>query len=249
MRTLEKTMLCIILTTSMLGNAQSKKTVQTTNSIKVNQQIKKSESYSSIKIGNQEWMQKNLDVSNFQNGDMILEAKTKQEWIKADKEKKPAWCYYQVGYSESAKFGNPEKSKKYGKLYNWYAVNDKRGSSPKGWKVASTNDWTELVQNLGGEETAGRELKSVTGWENIQGDKGNGTNGSGFNAVPGGERSNGGDFLSVGDSAIFWCSNQTEEGRIFYFTINGRGQVDDTFVVHLDEGNKKEQGYSVRCIK
>ena len=50
--------------------------------------------YKTIKIGNQKWMAENLSVSNFRNGDPIAEIKTDVEWVKADKEGKPAWCYY-----------------------------------------------------------------------------------------------------------------------------------------------------------
>ena len=47
-----------------------------------------------IKIGDQIWMVKNLDVDTFKNGEPILEAKTEEEWVNAGKKKRPAWCYY-----------------------------------------------------------------------------------------------------------------------------------------------------------
>jgi uncharacterized protein (TIGR02145 family) len=58
-----------------------------------------------------------------------------EEWEKAGNEGKPAWCFYN---------NDPEMGQHYGKLYNWYAVNDPRGLAPEGWHVASDDEWTQL---------------------------------------------------------------------------------------------------------
>ena len=79
--------------------------------------ISKTDSIPSIKIGNQIWMAGNLNVDTFLNGDTIPEAKTDNEWIKAGHKGKPAWCYYANDDSNGID---------YGKLYNWFAVNDKK---------------------------------------------------------------------------------------------------------------------------
>jgi uncharacterized protein (TIGR02145 family) len=81
-----------------------------------------------IKIGTQIWATRNLDASTFRNGDTIPEAKTDEEWKAAGNDKKPAWCYYN---------NDPANGKKYGKLYNYYAVKDKRGLAPEGWHIPS----------------------------------------------------------------------------------------------------------------
>ena len=49
--------------------------------------------YDSIKIGNQEWMTRNLDVDRFRNGDLIPHIKSNEEWEKARENEQPAWCY------------------------------------------------------------------------------------------------------------------------------------------------------------
>jgi len=79
--------------------------------------------YESIKIGNQEWMTRNLDVDRFRNGDLIPHVKLDVEWEETRRKGQPAWCYYD---------NDPENGKKYGKLYNWCAVNDPRGLAPDG---------------------------------------------------------------------------------------------------------------------
>jgi uncharacterized protein (TIGR02145 family) len=71
-----------------------------------------------IKLGTQTWMQENLNLDKFSNGESIPEAKTNKEWENAGKNQQPAWCYYE---------NDSKRGSKYGKLYNWYAVNDSRG--------------------------------------------------------------------------------------------------------------------------
>lgn len=90
-----------------------------------------------ITFGNQTWTVRNLNVDTFRNGDRIKEVKTKEEWVKLYDSKQPAWCYYD--------FDNTNESK-YGKLYNWYAINDPRGLAPKGWHIPNSRDWDSLIQ-------------------------------------------------------------------------------------------------------
>ena len=107
---------------------------------------------SSVKIGNQIWMTQNLKVAHFRNGDSVPYAKTAEEWEKAGKEQKPAWCYYN---------NDPANDSKYGKLYNWYAVNDPRGLAPAGWHIPSDVEWKQLTDFIGGNQAAGKKLKSI----------------------------------------------------------------------------------------
>ena len=109
-----------------------------------------------VKIGTQVWTSKNLEVSTFRNGEAIPEAKSKEEWAKAGVNRQPAWCYYD---------NDPNNGKKYGKLYNWYAVNDSRGLAPKGYYIPSDAEWTVLTDFLGGDGKAGEKMKSKSGWK------------------------------------------------------------------------------------
>lgn len=133
----------------------------------------KSQELSEVKIGGQIWAAKNLEATTFRNGDVILEAKTKKEWTKACNESIPCWSYYKF---------DSKNGDKYGKLYNIYAVNDKRGLAPMGWHIPSDAEWSLLTDILGGEKQAGKKMKSTGGWKG----NGNGNNESGFNALPSG---------------------------------------------------------------
>jgi serine/threonine protein kinase len=92
-----------------------------------------------VTIGNQIWMTKNLNVDKFRNGDPIPEAKTDEEWLKAGKNEHPAWCYYD---------NDPKNGEQYGKLYNWFAVNDPRGLAPNGWHIPKNKEWDLLISEL-----------------------------------------------------------------------------------------------------
>ena len=104
----------------------------------------------SVTIGTQTWTTKNLDVATFRNGDAIPQAKTDKEWQAAGDNKQPAWCYYD---------NDPKNGTKYGKLYNWYAVNDVRGLAPVGYHIPTDTEWTKLSDYLGGEDYAENKMK------------------------------------------------------------------------------------------
>ena len=107
-----------------------------------------------VTIGSQVWMTKNLEVCNFRNGEIIPEAKTPEEWEAAKENKQAAWCYYD---------NNPANGTKYGKLYNWYAVNDPRGLSPSGWYIPTDEEWEVFENSLGSEPGNKMKIAPVYG--------------------------------------------------------------------------------------
>jgi uncharacterized protein (TIGR02145 family) len=194
-----------------------------------------------VTIGTQVWTTKNLDVSTFRNGDSIPECKTNEEWEKAGQNNQPAWCYYE---------NNPANGAKYGKLYNWNAVNDPRGLAPEGFHIPSNSEWTQLIDFCGGLEIAGVKLKSSVGWNKFQQGSGNGTNSSGFNALPGGYRS---VFVSdredLGFGAIlysgYWWSSTSDNPECIGKSLrNNFKEIKNVKIILNSIG-----GYSVRCIK
>jgi len=187
--------------------------------------------FKEVKIGKQIWMAENLNVDKFRNGDPIPEAKTDGEWERAGENKQPAWCYYN---------NDPTNGAKYGKLYNWYAINDARGLAPKGWHVPSDNEWTSPTNYLGAIEIAGKKMKSSSGW---YGNDGNGTNESGFNGLPGGSRFSDGPFSDVGKDGNWWSSTELSTGLAWYRVLG----YDDGSVFR--DLNDKGDGFSVRCLR
>jgi|SRR5690554_1333320 len=187
-----------------------------------------------VTIGKQVWMTQNLNVDKFRNGDPIPEAKTKEEWRKAGENGEPAWSYYN---------NNPDNGDRYGKLYNWYAVNDPRGLAPEGWKIPSDEEWSRLVDFLGGQSVAGTKMKSTDFWADYEGKSGNGTNESGFSGLPGGYRNIFGAFFDIGEYGDWWSSTEYIAG-----TAWSRNLVYDNGNVSRN-GTIKKSGFSVRCLR
>ena len=192
-----------------------------------------------VKIGTQTWAITNLNVITFNNGDTIPEAKTKEAWNKAGTDGKPAWCYYN---------NDKNNGPKYGKLYNWYAVNDQRGLAPNGWHVPSLGDWYLLIRHLAGQvegNDAGTKMKSTRNWAMCNGGYGNGTNTSGFAGFPGGNRGNGGTFNFIGHMGSWWTSSSssTESPIAWYLYLSCGDGTAWTY-----PGYNQSYGLSVRCI-
>ncbi|MFZ4569029.1 MAG: fibrobacter succinogenes major paralogous domain-containing protein [Bacteroidota bacterium] len=185
-----------------------------------------------VVIGNQIWMKENLSVSVFRNGDPIPYASNYEEWGESSINQKPAYCYYG---------DNPLNESKYGKLYNWYAVNDPRGLAPKGWHIPSDAEWTKLSDYLGGAPVAGGKMKSSYGWlsPNL-----GGNNLSGFNGFPGGFRDLDWIFKDSSKIGSWWTTTEAING----VTSHNRSLVYDYTV--LDRFSYTQSGgLSVRCIK
>ncbi len=104
---------------------------------------------------------KPLNVKTFNNGDLIYEAKSLNDWYEYGNSKKPCWAYYQFDSSNG---------EKYGILYNWFAITDARGIVPKGWHIPSDNEWNTIVEGLG-EKEAGSKIKEVAALTGYIGDK------------------------------------------------------------------------------
>ncbi|WP_259068987.1 fibrobacter succinogenes major paralogous domain-containing protein [Mucilaginibacter sp. X4EP1] len=233
---MSKSKICIVLSLVLMlfscTQPQSKVSSQAKSETKKIDTV----TYKSVVIGNQEWMSENLNTSQFRNGDTIMQAKTNQEWENAFQSKTAAWCYYN---------NNPENGKKYGRLYNHWAVIDGRGLAPNGWQIPNQQDFQNLIDYLGS-DSAAVILKSKTGWQ-----EGNGLNSVGFNALPAGERDGGilinnedGKYDSckyMGQQSCFWSSDATEFQLSYFYPDNRRFYLISPLVQGL--------GLSVRCFK
>ena len=178
-----------------------------------------------VTIGAQVWTTQNLNVSTYRNGNAIPQITNATDWANATQ---GAWCYYN---------NDPANGSIYGKLYNWYAVNDPRGLAPAGYHIPTDAEWTTLQNTLGTD--AGIQMKSTSGWDSI----GNGTNSTGFEGLPGGGRNFDGTFNGIGIGGYWWSSTENSTTfawlRMLYFNVSS-----------VNGGYwGKEAGFSVRCIK
>jgi uncharacterized protein (TIGR02145 family) len=188
--------------------------------------------YKTVKIGNQIWMAENLNVSKFSNGELIKEVKSYQEWLNANNSNIPAWCYYEFDIKNAG----------YGKLYNFFAVNDPRGLAPKGWHIPTDQEWSNLIKFNGSDKISTDKLKSNFGWFDWDGKSSSGNNNTGFNCIPSGALYVDGNFTSIGKEAYFWSSTLEDESTStsWYHYIND---------VTTRAWNFHFAHLSVRCIK
>jgi uncharacterized protein (TIGR02145 family) len=190
--------------------------------------------YTSVKIGNQEWLVENLKTTRYRNGDLIGTTSSPTLDITNESSPKYQWAYH----------GNESNVNAYGRLYTWYTVTDSRNICPTGWHVATAEEWNMLVTFSGGYSVAGGKLKE-TGTIHWQSPNGGATNETGFTALPGGSRNIDGTFTSIGNFGFWWSfleySYSTSSVWIMYLNKENSDVYSDYYA--------KNYGYSVRCIK
>ena len=135
-------------------------------------------------------------------------------------------------YNDSSKY-----CKKYGRLYSWSAANK---ACPEGWHLPTIDEFKTLFATVGKQSTAGKKLKSVSGWNK----DGNGTDDFGFTALPAGIRYGKDKYYNyVGHHANFWSSIKNGSDSADY--VNMFYGYDSVHVFVHD----KNDGMSVRCLK
>jgi uncharacterized protein (TIGR02145 family) len=170
----------------------------------------------------------------FRNVNKIKQAKSVRKWKRLGKKHKAAWCYYENKTANGIT---------YGKLYNWYAVNDERGLAPCGWHVPTDLEWNQLSEFLGGEDVAGSKMKTAKGWKEHINNLSDGTNKSGFTGLPGGYRFSNGLFFYKGNCGYWWSSTIDSIKNAFYRDLSY-----DKSSLERDT-NECVNGLSVRCLK
>ena len=186
-------------------------------------------SYGTVTIAGKAWTTENLAVAHYRNGDPIPEIKDSLEWAKATT---GAWCYNQ---------NNADNGKTYGKLYNWYAVNDPRGLAPKGWHVATDAEWQAASAELGGDSESAGAMKADGLWKNNSAIN---AHPSGLNLLPSGaRRDNDGYYLPPGEYGRFWSATESSPESAWGYSISYYDNA-------LRRGKANHHiGFAVRCVK
>jgi uncharacterized protein (TIGR02145 family) len=125
---------------------------------------------------------------------------------------------------------------KYGRLYDWITA---LTACPAGFHLPSDGEWTTLTDYVGGEDVAGKKLKSIKGWNK----KGNGTDNYGFSALPGGNNY-GGSFGNAGDAGFWWNTTEYDAD-----SAKARCMLYSFESAYGDDYDKKSFLFSVRCVQ
>jgi len=196
-------------------------------------------SYATVLIGEQCWFAENLRSNHYRNGDEIPGELSDAEWSSTSEGAQAIYDNASVNLAD------------YGRLYNWFAVDDSRGLCPIGWHVPSDDEFKSLEIELGMTEAEasseqwrgsdqGTQLKSAPSdtpaW--------NGTNTSGFSAIPGGFRYyNSGTYSNIGVRNYLWTATSANVPSAYLRRLDsGQNNV-------YRVGDRKLYGWSVRCIQ
>jgi len=191
--------------------------------------------YATVEIGSQCWFAENLRVENYTDGTPIPDGLDFATWSTTPNG--AMTVYDEGGPDEACNLAY------YGRLYNYYAVSTDN-LCPTGWHVSTDDDWVTLVSNYGGvgDATAATPLKATASdspaW--------NGTNTSGFRAVPGAARYSDENFLYGGEEANFWALGSTDNGGIVSYDIYSLENWDG---VQRSTWWTANDGFSVRCVR
>jgi uncharacterized protein (TIGR02145 family) len=229
--------------------------------------------YSTVIIGNQEWMAENLRVTKYNNGNDIPTGLSNAAWGSTT-----GGAYAIYPHGDIAGLNSDEEVlEAYGALYNWYAVTDSRGLCPEGWSVPSHDDWTQLEQYicnaLGNSdcETQFPYDNTTTDWRGtnegnalkscLQGSSpleccdtslhprwdSDGTHYGfdefGFSALPGGYRNSGGSYINIGIVSAWWSS--TGSSTTAWLRVKGSNHGN----VRRHNFSAKTYGDTIRCFR
>ena len=192
--------------------------------------------YETVQIGVQCWFAENLRAENYSSGDVISANLDASEW--------------EIATSGAvALYGNDASNlETYGRLYNWYSVEDARGLCPNDWHVPSDLEWIWLEVHAGMSETEaiglgwrggdeGSSLKSASAW--------NGSGSLGFEALPAGRVNGYGTSEQLQGCSYFWSSTPINEIGAWYRKL----ELTQDGIYRDGLGSWSKNGYSVRCLK
>lgn len=206
-------------------------------------------SYQVVEINGRCWMAENLKTTKFRNGTDIINAVDNQQWLD-NASGAYSWYDNDITWKDL-----------YGGLYNFAAVKNIHALCPEGWYVPTRQELTDLKFSMTNNQQVpdARTAKSCRQVNSPNGDdcattqhprwdenaSHAGVNTYGFSALPGGERSNSGQFLKLGESAYWWSSSVSEQFPTSSWYMNmdyNNSTIDVSFAI-------ARLGNSVRCIK
>ena len=227
--------------------------------------------YETVQIGSQCWFADNLRVTHYRNGDAIPSHLSDSAWAETTE---GAVAVYGEGLSNCSSnevqydynmCDDSVSLSTFGRLYNWYAVDDVRSLCPQGWSVPTDQEWAVMEMVLGVQESEAFsvgergadanlsiQMKAPTEWPSYSGSQYWYTNSSGFSALPSGRRWQDGSFSNGGYYSMYWTSSPNDE--LSYSSEPGeaawyRWLSSSDLGVSRYDFNNLTHGYSVRCIK
>ncbi len=190
--------------------------------------------YRTVTIGDQVWLAEGLRSTRFQDGSAV----------------------------RSGVIPNDDEANllKYGRLYNWHDVADERNLCPKGWRVATDEDWKTLERSIGmseeelhqegwrgGDQDIGLQLKEAQTDGPFKKVDQSLVNKHKFFARPAGVKWNG-FYITEGAYTEFWTADSASDSKGIIRTLayswwnSHKGEI-------RRATSSKEYMFSVRCVR
>ncbi|TVQ08061.1 MAG: hypothetical protein EA361_17315, partial [Bacteroidetes bacterium] len=215
--------------------------------------------YPTVMIGAQEWMAENLRTTKYANGDEIATGLDNAQWVGTTGGAYAVFPHANVTGIDS----DEQMIDYYGRLYNWYAVDDSRGLCPAGWKVPDYNDWDILNAFLSSEGHTNqegnvlkdcRQVNSPLGgdcnttvhprWNDDTFNDNYGTDLYGFSGLPAGYRGNNGFYFAMGFLGLYWTSTESGDNTAWHRHLSVNGSI-----LNIDNIHQKITGFNIRCVR
>ena len=198
-------------------------TVSTTNETGTFIDNRDGKTYKWVKIGNQVWMAENLAFTD--SGQQITDNTAWENNTSYN-----GWCYYD---------NNSSNGTIYGVLYQWEVA---KTACPNGWHLPTDDEWTTLINYLGGTDIAGGKMKE-TGTTHWVSPNTGADNSSGFSALPSGLCYSDGTFNHLYNASFYWSNTEIYSNNVYSYYL----YYENTKATRYNYD--KSYGFSVRCIR
>jgi uncharacterized protein (TIGR02145 family) len=152
-----------------------------------------------------------------------------KEWMTANLNvnASPSYCYDDA---------EPNCSR-YGRLYTWESAQRVCQPLGDGWRLPTDNEWRQMAKRYGGvsDDSPDKGKAAFTALRS------GGT--SGFNAVLGGNRSNG-QYARLEAHGFYWTASDNDPGSAPFYNFGENGQA-----LHRQPEGDKQMAISVRCVR
>jgi uncharacterized protein (TIGR02145 family) len=152
-----------------------------------------------------------------------------KEWMTAnlDVDASPSFCY-----------GDAEPNcRRYGRLYPWESAQRVCPSLGSGWRLPTDDEWRQLAKRYGGISDDSPDKGRAAFTALLSGGA------SGFNAVLGGNRSDG-QYARLEAHGFYWTASENASGTAPFYNFGQGGEA-----LHRQAQGPKAMAISVRCVR
>ena len=153
-----------------------------------------------------------------------------KEWTTRNLDVNTAMCYC---YEDAQ-----PKCRQYGRLYAWESAGRACEALGDGWRLPTDDEWRHLASQYGG-VSEDSEDKGKAAYRALAAG-----GGSGFNALLGGGRSEGGEYARLEAHGFYWTASETDPASAWFYNFAQGGRA-----LHRQRGGEKLRAFSVRCVK